>query len=189
MKTIISLQGLVQTVLLLISIGLLWTTIVFYLNNNLGELRRFGTGFLIVYTIFLALFFEGMYKTLKEQRPTQAQALAKLVNRVLRNAGIVALAGFVLERLSEDRLFWRVESSIPGGATIIEYGFPYAVKRMISGSTNPPQKIVVEFVDNIAKDVVVLGLIALVFVEVPLISYEIYKWRKRRRTLRDKVSA
>ena len=169
-----------QTALLLISIGLLWTTIAFYLNNNLGELRRFGTGFLIVYTIFLALFFEGMYKTLKEHGPAQAQALAKVVNRVLRDAGIVALAGFVLDKFSEDRLFWRIESSIPGGATIVEYGFPYAVRRMISGSTNPPQMIVVEFVGNIAIDVVLLGLIALVFVEVPLISYEIYKWKQRK---------
>jgi uncharacterized protein YjeT (DUF2065 family) len=160
--------------------GLLWTTIAFYLNNNLGELRRFGTGFLIVYAIFLALFFQGMYRTLREHRPAQAQALAKLVNRVLRDAGIVALAGFALERLSEDRLFWRVEGSVPGGALIVEYGFPYAVKRMISSSTNPPQRIVVEFVDNIAKNVVVLGLIALAFVEVPLISYEIYKWKQRK---------
>ena len=171
-----------QTVLLLISIGLLWTTIAFYLNNNLGEFTRFGTGFLIVYAIFLIMFFEGMYRTLKEHRPAQAQALAKVVNRILRDAGIAALAGFVLERLSEGRQFWRVVSSIPGGATIVEYGFPYAVRRMTFGCTNPPPPtIVVEFVDNIAKDVVVLGLIALVFVEVPLISYEIYKWKKGKR--------
>jgi hypothetical protein len=189
MKIITSLRGLVQTVVLLISIGLLWPTIAFYFNYNLDESRRFGTGFLIVYTIFLALFFEGMYEKLKVHRLAHAQALTKVVNRVLRDAGIAALAGFILERISELREFHRIVISIPGGATIVEYGFPFVARRITFGGEQVTIRIVNEFVDNFAKNVVILGLIALAFVEVPLISYGIYKWRKGRRSLKDKVLA
>jgi hypothetical protein len=189
MKIVTSLRSLVQTVVLLISIGLLWPTIAFYFNYNLDESRRFGTGFLIVYTIFLALFFEGMYEKLKVHKLAHAQTLAKAVNRVLRDAGIAALAGFVLERISELEEFHRIVISIPGGVTIVEYGFPFAARRITFGGEQVTIRIVNEFIDNFAKNVVVLGLIALASVEVPLISYEIYKWKKEKRNPKDKMLA
>ncbi len=183
MKITTSLRGLVQTVLLLISIGLLWTTVAFYSSYSLDEVTRFGTDFLIVYAIFLALFFEGRYRTLKEHRPAQAQALVKVVNRVLRDVGIAALAGFVLERISEVEQFGRIVISIPGGSTIIEYGFPFVARRITTGGEQVTVTIVDEFIDNFAKNVVVLGAIFLVLVEVSLISYEIYKWKKGKKEL------
>lgn len=111
---------------------------------------------------------------------SRVRVLGKIVNRILRDAGIVALAGFIFEKLSEDRQYWRFVS-VRSDAVVVEYGFPFAVTRMTYSSTSQPQLIAVEFIDKLAIDVVVLGLIVLLFVEAPLISYEIYKWRKEKR--------
>ncbi len=67
MKIQISLLGLVQVVLLLISVGFLWATIAFYLVKLQIETRTAGIGFVVVYMMFSILFFGSLYEKRKKQ--------------------------------------------------------------------------------------------------------------------------
>ena len=74
MKIIISVSGLVQVVLLLVSISFLWLTMWSYLQINKSDLpfvmaqpvqnsvtKMLGVGFLVSFGIFAVLFFLGLY--------------------------------------------------------------------------------------------------------------------------------
>jgi flagellar biosynthesis protein FlhB len=79
MKVYISLRGLVQVVLLLVSISFLWLTLWSYLQIDLSDLvsvmakpvqnsvtKMLGTAFLVSFGIFAVLFFESMYRMSKQ---------------------------------------------------------------------------------------------------------------------------
>lgn len=74
MKIIISALGLVQVVLLLVSISFLWLTIWSYLQINKSDLpsvmaqpvqnsltKMLGIGFLVSFGVFAVLFFSSLY--------------------------------------------------------------------------------------------------------------------------------
>lgn len=84
MKVYISIRGLSEIILLLFSIAFLWLTIWSYLQIDPKDLavvmakpvqnsltKALGTAFLVSYTLFSILFFEGMYENRKRDRQKQ----------------------------------------------------------------------------------------------------------------------
>jgi hypothetical protein len=102
----------------------------------------------------------------------------RVVNRVLRDTGIFLGGGIIAERIIEQYPHYLN----PGvaGYSVVSYGWPYEAVKIITTSANPPGYSFQTFTDNFLRNVGILGCIVLAAVEVPLISYETYKWKQRK---------
>ncbi len=93
----------------------------------------------------------------------------------------VGFAGGGLIGAAASEGFHRVVSSIPGGSTIIEYGFPFASTKITTGITsNSTYKLVEQSSENFFKNFGVWSAVGLTIAELALLTYMAYDKRKKR---------
>ena len=106
-------------------------------------------------------YVSSVHKTV--ENGIRSAGKVKHANRILRDVGIGAIVGVAGERISES--YQRVVSSIPGGSIVVDYGFPNAVRRIISTYPTNPQTFVTENINNALSNGIFYGALAVLIAE------------------------